>query len=161
MVDWRTHGSIPEFWNGGKIRCKNIAYDVRAAVRVASMSTSENIPLHLKEDGNDTRRTEQLEHGDTTDIKHGTLPSAKGSAAAAAPAATTTRWKTVMITVTTLLAYMFLNAGISMIGPFYPIEVSYQVHVQRFSQLLSARKILFTLPANPIVTCNSHYGNNN
>ena len=37
VVDWRTHGSIPEFWNGGKIRCKNIAYDVRAAVRVASM----------------------------------------------------------------------------------------------------------------------------
>ena len=78
---------------------------MRAAVRVASMSTSENIPLHLKEDGNDTRRTEQLEHGDTTDIKHGTLPSAKGSAAAAAPAATTTRWKTVMITVTTLLCF--------------------------------------------------------
>ena len=119
---------------------------MRVAVRVAPMSTSEDIPLHFqfkeKEDGNDTRCTE-LEHGDATNNKHGTIPSAKGSAGAAgaaAPAATN-RWKKVMITVTTLLAYMFLNAGISMIGPFYPIEVSYyyQVHVQereRFNHCL-------------------------
>ena len=140
-----TDVSIPNFGTEVKsaVKTLNIAHDVRVAVRVAPMSTSEDIPLHFqfkeKEDGNDTRRTE-LEHGDTTNNKHGTMPSVKGSAGAAAPAATT-RWKTVMITVTTLLAYMFLNAGISMIGPFYPIEVSYyyQVHVQereRFNHCL-------------------------
>ena len=37
---------------------------------------------------------------------------------------TTGRWKRVSITVTTLLGYAFLNAGISMISPFYPIVVS-------------------------------------
>lgn len=37
---------------------------------------------------------------------------------------TTRRWKRVSITVTTLLGYAFLNAGISMISPFYPIVVS-------------------------------------
>ena len=33
------------------------------------------------------------------------------------------RWKGVSITVTTLLGYAFLNAGVSMISPFYPIVV--------------------------------------
>lgn len=37
---------------------------------------------------------------------------------------TTGRWKRVSITATTLLGYAFLNAGISMISPFYPTVVS-------------------------------------
>ena len=90
------------------------------------MSTSEDVPLYPldcvkeKEDGNHTRLTKPLEHDDT-DSKQGTIPGAKGSAAAPA---TTNRWKTLMTAVTTLLAYVFLYAGISMIVPFYSIEVS-------------------------------------
>ena len=42
----------------------------------------------------------------------------------AAVAVITSQWKKVPITVTTLITYIFLYAGISMIAPFYPIEVS-------------------------------------
>lgn len=34
------------------------------------------------------------------------------------------QWKRIFTAVTTLIAYMFLTAGISMIAPFYPIVVS-------------------------------------
>ena len=90
------------------------------------MSTSEDVLLYPldcvkeKEDGNHAPLTEPLEHNDP-DSKQGTIPGAKGSSA---PPATTNRWKTLMTAVTTLLAYVFLYAGISMIAPFYPIEVS-------------------------------------
>lgn len=34
-------------------------------------------------------------------------------------------WKSIFITVTSLLGYLFLYTGISMIAPFYPIVVSF------------------------------------
>ena len=44
---------------------------------------------------------------------------------------TTSRWKRVSITVTTMLSYAALNAAISMISPFYPIVVSFQNMIGR------------------------------
>ena len=73
------------------------------------------------EDGGNIRRAELLEQDDTTDSRQGTSPSTKE----AAGKVTTSRWKKVSITVTTSVTYLFLYAGISMIGPFYPIEVSW------------------------------------
>ena len=85
------------------------------------MSTLEEIPLQAtdskeEEDGNHTTHTEPLEPDDsaqTSTVKR-----------AAAPV-TRSRWKTIFTTVATLIAYAFLNAGISMIAPFYPIVVSH------------------------------------
>ena len=101
------------------------------------MSTSEDVPLYPldcvkeKEDSNHARLTEPLEHDDT-DNKQGTIPGAKGSLSAPA---TTNRWKTLMTAATTLLAYVFLNAGISMIVPFYSIEVSCIMCTSNYSLL--------------------------
>ena len=53
----------------------------------------------------------------STDSAHETERTAAG-------AVITSQWKKVPITVTTLITYIFLYAGVSMIAPFYPIEVS-------------------------------------
>ena len=89
------------------------------------MATTQQFPLgsidREVEDGSNIRRAELLEQDDTTDRRQGTSPSTKE----AAGKVTTSRWKKVSITVTTSVTYLFLYAGISMIGPFYPIEVSW------------------------------------
>ena len=58
--------------------------------------------------------------GSPLDIGQGTNSSTKKAAAYV----TVSWWKKIFTTVATLIAYMFLTAGISMIGPFYPIVVS-------------------------------------
>ena len=84
------------------------------------MSTSEKVslqPVNSKEtrDGNLDVRTESVEQDDTTD----------GQEVVASPkVAAVSQWKKVFITVMTLFTYTSLYAAISMIGPFYPIEVS-------------------------------------
>ena len=72
---------------------------------------SEKIELQSEVD--DTSHTEQ------DDSPQGTSPSTK------AAAVTMSRWRKTSFTVTTLLAYMFMNAGISMITPFFAIVVSF------------------------------------
>ena len=72
--------------------------------------------IELQPAGDDTSRTEQ---DDTADDTQGTSPSTK------AAAVTMSRWRKISFTVMTLLAYMFLNAGISMITPFFAIVVSF------------------------------------
>ena len=102
------------------------------------MATTEEITLGPVDreiedvlDGSHIRRAELLEQDDTTDSRQGISPSTKE----AAGKVTTSRWKKVSITVTTSVTYLFLYAGISMIAPFYPIEVSWgyalggEVHV--------------------------------
>ena len=88
---------------------------------------SEKIELQSNVD--DTSHTEQ------DDSLQGTSPSTK------AAAVTMSRWRKTSFTVVTLLAYMFMNAGISMITPFFAIVVSFstitlgvgQAHVHRIS----------------------------
>ena len=85
------------------------------------MSTLEEVPLQTtdskeEEDGSHTTHTEPLEPFDsaqTTTVKEPAAP------------VTRSRWKTIFTTVATLIAYAFLNAGISMIAPFYPFVVSH------------------------------------
>ena len=89
------------------------------------MSTSEEIPLQAvvdskkAEDGSHTVHTGPLEPDDTTVTSQETSSSSK---TAAAPWPTTKR--KIFTTVATLIVYMFMNAGISMISLFYPIVVS-------------------------------------
>ena len=92
------------------------------------MSTSEKIPLQAvldckdAEDGSHTAHAGPLEPDDTTVTSQETSSSSK---TAAAPWPTTkSRWKKMFTTVATLIAYAFLNAGISVIAVFYPIVVS-------------------------------------
>ena len=88
---------------------------------------SEKIELQSEVD--DTSHTEQ------DDSPQGTSPSTK------AAAVTMSRWRKTSFTVVTLLAYMFMNAGISMITPFFAIVVSFsmialgvgQAHVHKIS----------------------------
>ena len=89
------------------------------------MSTLEEIslrPVDSKDvvDGL-TARAELLEEDDATENAQGTLSS---SEAGTTIRGTTSWWNTVFTTTATLLANSFLNAGISMIAPFYPIVVS-------------------------------------
>ena len=67
----------------------------------------------------------KVENGSTLEQNNstGTAQETQGTNAVAA---TTSQWKKVPITVTTLITYIFLYAGVSMIAPFYPIEVSTQ-----------------------------------
>ena len=74
---------------------------------------SEKIELQSEANVDDTSHTEQ------DDSLQGTSPSTK------AAAVTMSRWRKTSFTVTTLLAYMFMNAGISMITPFFAIVVSF------------------------------------
>ena len=88
------------------------------------MSTSEEVPLQPvnsldARDGNLVVQTESVEQDDTTD----------GQKVVASPKVTATpvtvsQWKKVFITVMNLFTYTSLYAAISMIAPFYPIEVS-------------------------------------
>ena len=70
------------------------------------------------EDGSPTAHTVPLQLDDTTVTSQETSSSSK---TAAAPWPTT---KKIFTTVATLIVYMVLNAGISMITLFYPIVVS-------------------------------------
>ena len=90
------------------------------------MSTLEEIslrPVDSKDvvDGLHAGRAERLEQDDVTENAQGTLSS---SEAGMTLQGTTSRWNTVFTTAATLLANSLLNAGISMIAPFYPIVVS-------------------------------------
>ena len=88
------------------------------------MSTLEELPLQAVE----SKEAEESKHPgplELDDAAAGTRTSTKG---ATAPR-TTSRWKTLFTTVATLIAYAFLNAGISMITPFYPIVVSCKNHL--------------------------------
>ena len=87
------------------------------------MSTFEGIPLQplgSKKVEDDDNHPEPLGQDDATDNGQQTSSSNKG---AVSPVATS-RWKTFFITVAILFANAFLNAGVTMIGPFYPIMVS-------------------------------------
>ena len=82
------------------------------------MSTSEEIPLQgvddkkVEKDGKHVELQEQIAIPATSsDTKETAAPSQWS-------------WKKIFTTVATLIAYAFLNAGISMIAPFYPIAVS-------------------------------------
>ena len=88
------------------------------------MSTSEEVPLQPvngkdARDGNLDVQTESMEQDDTTDGQE-----VVASPKVAATPVTISQWKKVFITVMTLFTYTSLYAAISMIGPFYPIEVS-------------------------------------
>ena len=73
---------------------------------------SEKIELQSEVD-----HTSHTHQDDSPDDSQGTSPSTK------AATVTMSRWRKISFTVMTLLAYMFLNAGISMITPFYAIVV--------------------------------------
>lgn len=77
--------------------------------------------IELQPEGYDISRTEQ--DGGSTDDTQETSPSTKVAAV------TMSRWRTISFTVVTLLAYLFLNVGVSLITPFYAIVVSFSVHV--------------------------------
>ena len=88
------------------------------------MSTSEKVslqPVNSKEtrDGNLDVQTESVKLDDITDGQE-----VVASPKVAATPVTVSQWKKVFITVMTLFTYTSLYAAISMIAPFYPIEVS-------------------------------------
>ena len=88
------------------------------------MSTSEEVPLQPvnskdARDGNLDVQTESMEQDDTTDGQE-----VVASPKVAATPVTVSQWKKVFITVMTLFTYTSLYAAISMIAPFYLIEVS-------------------------------------
>ena len=82
------------------------------------MSTSEEILLQVVDDkkveegGKHVELQEQVAAPGTSLNTRGTGAQSQWS------------WKKIFTTVATLIAYGFLNAGISMIAPFYPIAVS-------------------------------------
>ena len=88
------------------------------------MSTSERIslqPLNSKEPGDDNLDgdTESVVQDDTKDGQ-----KVVASTQVLPTLVTVSQWKKVFITVMTLFTYTLLYAAISMIAPFYPIEVS-------------------------------------
>ena len=86
------------------------------------MSTSEEIPLQAveAENGNHTKHLEPLEEDVTTSTNITRETSSGGTKGTTAPS----WWKKIFTGLATLIAYAFLNVGISMIAPFYPIVVS-------------------------------------
>lgn len=87
------------------------------------MSAFEGIPLQplgSKKVEDDDNHPEPLGQDDATENAQQTSSSTQG----AVSPVTTSRWKTFFTTVAILVANGFLNAGISMIAPFYPIMVS-------------------------------------
>ena len=101
------------------------AFPVRTfrRTRHSAMSTVEETPLQPRdrkatEDSSHTSCTERLE---PLQVQEATTESAQGVTVAPL---TTNGWKKCFITVTILITYAFLNAGISIIAPFYPIVVS-------------------------------------
>ena len=88
------------------------------------MSTSESIllqPLNSKEPGDDNldRDTESVVQDDTNDGQ-----KVVASTQVPPTLVTVSQWKKVFITVMTVFTFTLLYAAISMIAPFYPIEVS-------------------------------------
>ena len=79
------------------------------------MSTSEEIPLQALD-------SEQVKDGKDLESQ-GQVASSPSNKGTTAPSRWS--WKKTFTTVTTLIAYAFLNAGISVVAPFYPIEVSF------------------------------------
>ena len=71
--------------------------------------------IELQPEGDDTSRTEQ---DDTTVDTQGTSPNNE---------VTFSPLRKISFTVVTLLAYLFLNAGVSLVTPFYAIVVSFNV----------------------------------
>ena len=65
---------------------------------------------------------------DSSPVDDSPLDTGRGSVSTtikkAAASMTKSQWKRIFTAVATLIAYMFLTAGISMIAPFYPIVVS-------------------------------------
>lgn len=97
--------------------------------RHSAMSTAEETPLQPR----DRKATEDSSHPSCTErleplqVQEATTESAQGissSAKVTAAPVTTNGWKKCFITVILLITYTFLNAGISIIAPFYPIVVS-------------------------------------
>ena len=108
----------------------------------------ENFPLQPldSKDSDRTSRTETLEQGEEDEedeealstkedeafiaiqpVDDSPLDNGQGTNSSTKKAAayvTVSWWKKIFTTVATLIAYMFLTAGISMIAPFYPIVVS-------------------------------------
>ena len=88
------------------------------------MSTSESIllqPLNSKEPGDDNLDgdTESVVQDDTNDGQ-----KVVASTQVPPTLVTVSQWKKVFITVMTVFTFTLLYAAISMIAPFYPIEVS-------------------------------------
>ena len=92
---------------------------------------SEKVELQSTVD--DTSHTKQ------DDDTQGTSASTK------AAAVTMSRWRKTSFTVMTLLAYMFLNAGISMITPFFAIVVSFRMISQGIGQTSSCAQDIIVL----------------
>ena len=87
------------------------------------MSTFEGIslqPLGSKKVEDDYNHPEPLGQDDTTKNAQQTSSSIQVTVSPM----TTSRWRTLFITVAILFANGFLYAGISVITPFYPIMVS-------------------------------------
>ena len=82
------------------------------------MSTSEEIPLQ----GVDDKKVE--EGGKYIELQEQVAPQGTSLNTKETAAQSQWSWKKIFTTVATLIAYAFLNAGISMIAPFYPIAVS-------------------------------------
>ena len=94
------------------------------------MSTIEETPLQSRdskatEDSNHTSCTERLEPLQVEDASGESAQGISSSAKVTVAPVTTNGWKKCFITVTILITYAFLNAGISVIAPFYPIVVSF------------------------------------
>ena len=94
------------------------------------MSTIEETPLQPRdskatEDSNHTSCTERLEPLQVEDATGESAQGISSSAKVTVAPVTTNGWKKYLITVTILITYAFLNAGISVIAPFYPIVVSF------------------------------------
>ena len=101
-------------------------FSARVGVRrTGAMSTIEETPLQPR----DSKATEDSRHTSCTErlqplqVEDATGESASSAKVTVAPV-TTNGWKKCFITVTILITYAFLNAGISVIAPFYPIVVS-------------------------------------
>lgn len=107
----------------------------------------ENFPLQPldSKDSDHTSPTETLEQGEEDEeeealitkedeafitiqpVEDSPLHNGQGTNSNTKKAAayvTVSWWKKIFTTVATLIAYMFLTAGISMVAPFYPIVVS-------------------------------------
>ena len=98
--------------------------------RTGAMSTIEETPLQPRDSKatEDSRHTSCTERLEPLQVEDATGESAQGitsSAKVTVAQVTTNCWKKCFITVTILITYAFLNAGISVIAPFYPIVVSF------------------------------------
>ena len=121
-----TYG-LPVRWRSD---CTSVPLEIATrgfVVAVYSMSTFEGIPLQPlgSKRTEDDNHPELLGQDDTADNAQQTSSSTPGPVSPV----TTSWWKTFFTTVAILFANGFLNAGITMIGPFYPIMVSCVVSI--------------------------------